>query len=93
MDWKADFKLIKDLYVGVDWRLDCYSMPEGVAPGPAYERPNTVNFGASIRYTVPVDLPLTVFIKGDNLMNQNYDRYFGYRNIGANFLGGFALSF
>ncbi len=93
MDWKADFKLIKDLYVGVDWLLDCYSIPEGVAPGPAYKRPNTVNFGASIRYTVPVDLPLTVFIKGDNLMNQNYDRYFGYRNIGANFLGGFALSF
>lgn len=94
MDWKADFKVMKDLYVGVDWRLACYSNPNiDVEPGPAYERPNTVNLGASVRYTLPIDLPLTVFVKGDNLLNQNHDRYFGYRNIGANFLGGFALSF
>ncbi|MBR1666893.1 MAG: hypothetical protein IJ693_01295 [Bacteroidaceae bacterium] len=94
MNWKADFKLIKGLYVGLDWQLLCFSNPAiDVIPGPAYERPNIVNLGASVRYTLPVDLPLTVFVKGDNLFNQNYDRYFGYRNIGTNFLAGFAMSF
>ena len=94
MNWKADFKLMKNLYAGVDWRLACFSNPNiKVETGSAYERPNTVNLGASIRYTLPIEMPLTVFVKGDNLLNQNYDRYFGYRNIGTSFLGGFAFSF
>lgn len=94
MNWKADFKLMHGLYAGLDWRWACFSNPNiKVESGSAYERPNMVNLGASIRYTLPIELPLTVFVKGDNLLNQNYDRYFGYRHIGANFLGGFSFSF
>lgn len=94
MNWKADFKLMKDLYLGLDWNLACYAKVDlDLEPASQYKRPNTVNLGASIRYTLPMDLPVTVFVKGDNLLNQNYDRYFGYRNIGPNFLAGFAMSF
>ncbi|MDE5999150.1 MAG: hypothetical protein K2H04_03640, partial [Bacteroidaceae bacterium] len=59
----------------------------------AYNRPNTLNLGASIRYTLPVKCPCTLFVRGDNLLNRNYDRYWGYRNLGVNVLGGLALSF
>ena len=93
MDWKADFKIFKDLYVGLDWAFACYEDPDLTVNGKSYERNNTVNLGASIRYTLPVSVPFTLFVKGDNLLNQNYDRYFGYRNIGANFLAGLAVSF
>lgn len=94
MLWTADFKLVKDLYLGLNWEYAVYSTPEiDVIPGPAYDRPTTVNLGASLRYTLPVTLPLSVFVKGDNLLNKNYDRYFGYRSWGTTFLAGFALSF
>lgn len=94
MLWDVDVKIVKDFYLGLNWEYAYYTTPDiDVAPGPVYERPATVNLGASLRYTLPVKLPLTVFVKGDNLLNQKYDRYFGYRNIGASFMAGFALSF
>lgn len=94
MLWKADVKIVKDFYFGLDWEYACYHNPDiDVIPGPAYERPATVNLGASLRYTLPIRLPLTVFVKGDNLLNQKYDRYFGHRDLGTNFLAGFAWSF
>jgi outer membrane receptor protein involved in Fe transport len=52
-----------------------------------------LNMGASIRYTLPVKLPCTLFVKGDNLFDRKYDRYWGYRQMGVNVLGGLALSF
>ena len=94
MNWTVDVKLMKDFYLDVDWQYASYKEPDlMVVPGPQYERPCTVNLGAGLRYTLPVDLPLTLFAKGDNLLNKKEDRYFGYRNIGANFLAGFSLSF
>ena len=82
---------MQQLVVGLDWAFACYSEPDAPVVGSySYERSNTMNLGASVRYTLR---PLTLFVKGDNLLNQNYDRYFGYRNIGANFLAGFAVSF
>ena len=94
MDWKADVKLMKGFYLGLDWRYDAFYQEDiGTEDDPQYKRPAIVNLGASLRYTLPIKLPLTLFVKGDNLLNQNYDRYYGYRNIGANFLGGFAMSF
>lgn len=91
-DYKMDFKLIDNLYLGLNWGLQSFNSPE-VDEKDSYDRPATIELGASIRYVLPTELPLSVFIKGNNLMNQNYDRYFGYRNIGAHFLAGFALSF
>ena len=93
MRWTADVKIVRELYFGLNWEFATYSTPDLPTESVLYKRPNTVNLGANLRYTLPLDLPLTLFVKGDNLLNQNYDRYFGYRNIGANFLAGFAMSF
>ena len=95
MQWALDVRIVNGLYWGLNWEFATYSTPdfpseEGIV---LYKRPNTVNLSANLRYTLPIDLPLTLFVKGDNLLNQKYDRYFGYRNIGANFLAGFSLSF
>ena len=94
MDWKADVKLMKGFYLGLDWKYAAFHQQDiGTEDDPQYKRPAIVNFGASLRYTLPIKQPLTLFVKGDNLFNRNYDRYYCYRNIGASFLGGFALSF
>ena len=94
MDWKLDVKLMKDFYLGLDWQYGVFHQEDiGTEDDPQYKRPALVNLGASLRYTLPIKQPITLFVKGDNLFNQKYDRYYGYRNIGANFVGGFALSF
>lgn len=94
MDWTADAKVVKGLYVGLDWDFAIYDEPaydDGVLA--AYHRPNMLNLGASIRYTLPVKYPCTLFVKGDNLFDCKYDRYWGYRQMGVNVQGGLALSF
>lgn len=88
--WKADFKIINNLHAGINWEIAYYSCPD--IPH-SYERPTTNNIGLSLRYAFPIDLPLSVFVKGDNLLNQKYDRYYGYHNIGANVIAGVAVSF
>lgn len=93
MLWTADVKLLKDLYLGMSWEYAWYDTPDIDAVPTAYERPATVNLGASLRYTLPVRLPFTLFVKGDNLLGRSYDRYMGYRDLGTNVLAGFALSF
>lgn len=94
MLWTVDVRIVRGLYFGLNWEFATYSTPDLPSfEGVLYNRPNTVNLGANLRYTLPIDMPLTLFVKGDNLFNQKYDRYFGYRNIGANFLAGFAMSF
>ena len=93
MQWAADVKIVRGLYFGLNWEFATYTTPELPSDEILYKRPNTVNLGANLRYTLPISMPLTIFVKGDNLLNQKYDRYFGYRNIGANFLAGFAMSF
>lgn len=90
MDWKVVFS-VYNLNVELDWALAYYKEPDmPTFINRNYERNSTMNLGAGIRYTMD---PLTLFVKGDNLLNRNYDRYWGYRNIGANFLAGFAVSF
>ena len=94
MDWRADFKLMKGLYAGVDWNLYCYSLPNLKDSHTDHmDRKNTVNLGADVRYTLPVNTPVTLFVKGNNLLCQKYDRFYGYQNIGTNVLAGFAISF
>lgn len=91
VDWTINVKVVKNLHVGLDWRLLLYNNPD-LGEGTC-KRPDSANLGANIRYTVPMRLPFTIFIKGDNLLNSRFDRYVGYRHIGANVLAGFALSF
>lgn len=94
MLWTVDVRLTKGLYFGLDWRYGYYKNPYILSAGISrpYERMTMENLGASLRYTLPISTPITLFVKGDNLLNQNFDRYLGYRSIGANVLGGFALS-
>ena len=92
MNWQADVKLMKDLYLGLNWDFAMYRL-EKEGDEPQYERPNTANLGASLRYTLPVEMPLTLFVKGDNLLNRANDRYASYRSLGTTFTAGFAMSF
>lgn len=87
--WTMDVKMAQGLYGGLNCEFAAYRTPEGME----YRRPNTLNVGADLRYTLPLAEPLTVFVKGDNLLNQKYDRFLGYRHTGTSFLAGFALSF
>lgn len=94
--WKADVKIIKDLYLGLNWELGYYDCPEienGGSTIDPYERPTTSNLGASLRYKLPVKMPLSVYVKGDNLLNHKHDVFYGYRSIGANVMAGVAMSF
>lgn len=95
MDWTADAKVLKGLYVGLEWDFAIYDEPsfDYELIGASYQRPDMLNMGASIRYTLPVKLPCTLFVKGDNLFDRKYDRYWGYRQMGVNVQGGLALSF
>ena len=93
MKWSADVRIVRGLYFGLNWEFATYTTPDLPLDGVLYDRPNTANLGANLRYTLPIDMPLTLFVKGDNLLNQKYDRYFGYHYIGANFLAGIAMSF
>lgn len=95
MDCRADIKLMKDLYLGIDWNLYCFSLPDTPDwTNEQLDRKNTLNIGADLRYTLPIiKTPMTLFVKGDNLLFQEYDRFYGYQNIGANILGGLAISF
>ena len=78
--------------MGLNWLLECYTNPK-VYDGMNYQRPNTMDLGASVRYSLPIELPVTLFVKGENLLDREHDRYFSYRGLGASFLAGFALSF
>ena len=79
-------KPIEQLTIGADFLFESFEKKTN-----RYERPNTVNLGASISYTFP--FRLTLYVKGDNLLNQKYDQYVMYRTPGINFLAGAAITF
>ena len=80
------------LRIGVDYQLKTFENDSYVT----YERPTTSNLGASISYKIPRDLlpvNLSVYCRADNLLNQNYDWYYGYKAIGTSVLAGVAVNF
>jgi hypothetical protein len=79
-------KPIEQLTIGADFLFESYPKLTN-----RYERPNTVNVGATISYTFP--FRLTLYAKGDNLLNKKYDQYVMYRTPGINFLAGAAITF
>ena len=88
LDWSASVQVINGLRVGVGYRMQTFKEGEGMD----YSRPTTSNLNANVSYTFQ-DMPLTVYVKGDNLLNSDYDRYFGYAAPGINVIGGVAISF
>lgn len=79
-------KPMEQLTLGADFLLESFPKKTN-----RYERPNTMNLGASVSYTFPCRL--TLFAKGDNLLNKKYDQYVMYRTPGINFLAGAAITF
>lgn len=80
------------LRIGVDYQLRTFEHDSKVA----YERPTISNLGASISYKIPRDLlpvNLSVYCRADNLLNQSYDAYYGYRAPGTMVLCGAAVNF
>ena len=98
--WRPVFELDADitlqpvtgLRIGLDFLLQTFEKDDYVA----YERPTTTNLGASLSYKIPRDfvpLNLSLYCKADNLLNQKYDCYYGYRAIGTSVLVGAAVNF
>lgn len=88
----ATVQPVTGLRIGVDYQLATFTTDENVT----YERPTTHNLGASISYKIPRQLlpvNLSVYCRGDNLLNQKYDAFYGYRTIGTTVLAGVAVNF
>lgn len=88
LDWSASVRIVGGLRAGADFRLQTFKDKKEYE----YTRPATVNLGASLSYTLDC-LPLTIYVKGNNLLNQDYDKYFGYKAPGMNILAGAAITF
>jgi len=86
LDCNILVKPIEQLTIGADFLFESYAKKTN-----RYERPNTMNLGATISYTFP--FRLTLYAKGDNLLNKKYDHYTMYRSPGINFLAGAAITF
>ncbi len=88
----ASVQPVTGLRIGVDYEFASFTSDENVD----YKRPTTHNLGASISYKIPrqlLPLNLSVYCRGDNLLNQKYDAFYGYRTIGTTVLAGVALNF
>ncbi len=94
-DWNMDFRLTKGFFMGVDWKLQTFIKPSsstGVSSVESYKRPATIDLGLSAHYTFS-PIPLSIYGNVDNLFNANYDRFYGYRALGTNFIIGVAYTF
>lgn len=85
-DLKIELQPIKRLIVGADFIYQSFKDKAN-----RYDRPSTVNLGATLSYTFPCKL--SIYAKGNNLLNKKYDEYTMYRTTGANFLFGVAYTF
>lgn len=90
----ATWRVWRGLRIGADIAIDTYDKNHSVY----YRRPNTTNLGASISYATPLsllsrDTQMSVFLRGNNLLNNNYDQFLGYRAQRANGLVGVAVTF
>lgn len=88
LDWSASLRIVGGLRIGADFRMQTFKDGDEYA----YTRPTTAELGASLSYTLS-QLPLTVYVKGNNLLNQDYDSHIGYRAPGTNVIAGAAITF
>lgn len=87
LDWSAGLQIIDGLRLGADARFQTFRGDKH-----RYERPNTLAIGASLSYTLH-DMPLSIYLRGDNLIGKKYDQYYMYRAQGAHALLGVAYTF
>lgn len=86
MNWSATAQIIRNFKVGVDFIYQSFESAQY-----SYKQPNTCDLGASLSYTFPMGL--TIYAKGNNLMNKKYDQFLGYKASGTNILLGAAITF
>jgi len=90
IDWAAQVKILDGLNATLDFAMQTYDH-EGLVD---YKRPNRYDLGLGLSYQIPVDLArITVFARGNNLLNNKFDLYNAYKAPGINFIAGAAVTF
>ncbi len=84
--WSLEVRPVTGFAMGVNLAYDYFKKYDN-----QYERPTTFDLGASLSYTFPCRLSL--YAKGDNLLNRKYDQYMMYGSPSMNFLFGAAYTF
>lgn len=87
--WTADVQPISGLNIGVSYRFEQYTAPDGMSSD---QKPDAMNLlGVTASYRL---LPqLTVFVKGDNLLDASHYRYITVPTQGIHVLAGASLEF
>ncbi|MCM1311673.1 MAG: hypothetical protein NC206_04505 [Bacteroides sp.] len=89
LDWMASLRVIPELQIGLGYKLQTFKKPDTETDGK--KRPTTSNLCADLSYTF--NSGLSLFVRGDNLLNESYENFWGYRALGTNVLAGFAWTF
>ncbi len=84
--WSLEVRPVTGFAIGADLLYESFKKYDNL-----YERPTTIDLGASLSYTFPCRL--SIYAKGDNLLNKKYDQYMMYGSPGMNFLFGAAYTF
>ncbi|MBO4662810.1 MAG: TonB-dependent receptor [Bacteroidaceae bacterium] len=96
LDWNMDVKICDGFFVGGDLKIQSFKKTEvedsKKQTFKAYKRPTTVDMGVTAHYVFP-KYPLSIYANIDNLFNSNFDRFYGYRAVGPNFIIGAAITF
>ncbi|MBQ4278190.1 MAG: hypothetical protein II750_08880 [Bacteroidaceae bacterium] len=85
-DGSVLFQPLKGLSIGADILFESFDKADG-----RYHRQSTIDLGATVSYTTPWNL--TIYAKGQNLLNRKHDQYFMYRAQKVSFMAGAAFSF
>lgn len=98
LDWNVDVRAGHGFFIGADVKIQGYNKPKdkkklyGLEEVESYVRPTTFDFGLTGHYVFG-NLPLSIYANIDNLFNVKYDRFYGYRALGTNFIIGAAYTF
>lgn len=96
LNWNLDCKVARGFFLGADLKIQGFkkSELEDTKNGSikVYNRPTTFDLGLSAHYVFP-KVPFSLYANVDNLFNSNFDRFYGYRAVGPNFIIGAALTF
>ncbi len=83
---KIEIRPVEELSMGVNLLFQSFKYYANL-----YERPNSIDLGATVSYTFPCRL--TLYAKGDNLLNRKFDQYTMYGSPEMSFLFGAAYTF
>lgn len=92
LDAAATVQPVRGLKVGAEFKIETFAKDRWGM----YKRPTTTDLSASVTYDLPsslVPFHTSVFCKADNLLNQKYDLFYGYRTPGTSVLAGVTLNF